>query len=529
MTKSIPRRGRNKPLVPFGILAGAGLMATATLAAVDPPMVQDELAPGNAIEVLKTVDVPAFPPKLDVCVIFDLSGSFNTDIMFIQANNLAQGIVDGVRAEVADSRFALASHVDYPFEQWGFPPSGDYAYLLNQAMTANAPAWVTAVNALTTFSGFDGPESQYEAIFQAVTGAGRDVGEDGPSEGDIEPGMACDFREDATKVIVHSTDAPFHTPDDSLCVSPAPPCPFGYPGPSRDDVLTALLDAGITYIGLDPTLTPMGGGIAEVQDLADETGGSVQPLEDDSENIVTAILDALEELTFDISGRPNACEPLNITFDPAVIPDVVGPTTVQFTEQIEVPADVTKDDLPADRVVHCEVDFLADDAPIATQTVWIEVQLARLLVADEDETDIEDLPLPIGAILTLSTGEDDEPGFYLPPVPAPFDVAGFIEGTLPKNVLKRVPGVDPVDTPAKVDDLLGDTFCVVVLDEVESRRGLTDLSEREGVTAFEVIAVLGGGDDEDLPSIEVQVVDPVETCAILGADLTGVPLGDDDD
>ncbi len=130
------------------------------------------------------------PPKLDACLIVDLSGSYANDLPNIKA--LAPGIWDDIVAGgVSDLQMGLASFVDFPFGWWGSAPSGDYGYRLDQDLTATKGIWTTAVNGMVTKNGGDGPESQYEALYQMATGAGNDVPPGGGSLGDIAPGRVA--------------------------------------------------------------------------------------------------------------------------------------------------------------------------------------------------------------------------------------------------------------------------------------------------------------------------------------------------
>ena len=47
---------------------------------VDPPSVNDILVPGESITITKTVSVPEVPPKLDLFLMVDLSGSYYDDL-----------------------------------------------------------------------------------------------------------------------------------------------------------------------------------------------------------------------------------------------------------------------------------------------------------------------------------------------------------------------------------------------------------------------------------------------------------------
>jgi len=344
---------------------------------VDPPFVDLTLAPGGDETIAKTVFVPAFPPKLDVCLVVDLSGSYLDDLENIKADMPV--IWDLVKDEVADVRWCLASFVDFPFSPWGDASFGDYAYSLDQDLTPDKLTFTNAVDAMLTRNGVDTPESQYEALIELAAGFGNDVPPIGPSPGDIPPGQNADWRDDATRIVILTTDAPFHVAGDSG--------PFPYPGPTAADTTDVLVDAGIKVIGLKAP-----GAGTELDDLAAATGGSVQPTSSTSEDIAEAILLALEELDYDITGMPEGCEPLDISLDPEVFEDVMGPTYVEFLETIAVPFGVTDVE-----EVCCEVTFFADDTPLGQQVVCVTVQW-------EVDVDIKPGSFPNAINLKRTTG-----------------------------------------------------------------------------------------------------------------------------
>lgn len=337
------------------------MLAVATAPAradVDPPLVEASLAPGESLTVTKTVDVPPVPPKLDLVLTVDLSGSYDDDLPVIKAK--APDIFNGVRGQVADSTFGLTTFVDYPYTPWGSEASGDYPYALDQDLTSDEATWVAAVNAMSIRFGGDNPESQLEALYQMATGAGRTIPGSG-GLGEIAPGLNPSFRADATKVVALTTDAPMHVAGDSNCTAPTP-CPFPYPGPSFADTVTALNDAGIKVIAIKAP-----GATTQMDDLAAATGGAVTSTGATSQEIVEAIVDALEELTFTVTGQAVGCDPLDVSFDPASHSDVPGGTSVQFEETISVPPGTEPGE------IHCTVQFFADDSLIGEQEVSVTV------------------------------------------------------------------------------------------------------------------------------------------------------------
>ncbi|MEA2024623.1 MAG: hypothetical protein U9N79_10115, partial [Actinomycetota bacterium] len=286
-----------------------------------PESVEAVVFPGGDYVVEKTVHTPELPPKLDVCLIVDLSGSYGDDLPNIKM--LAPGIWDDIVAGgVSDLQMGLASFVDFPFNEWGDFASGDYAYRLDQQLTPTKATWVAAVNAMATTWGYDEPESQYEAFYQVATGAGNDVEEPGT----IPTGQQCNFREDATKVAMLTTDASFHNAGDGGG-------PFPYPGASAVDTTNALVDGDITVIGLK---APGAGG--ELDALAAATGGAVELTTSTSSDIADAILAALKAIDVDVSMESDCSYPISTTFSPDSLTVESGEDAV-FVETIAVAAD----------------------------------------------------------------------------------------------------------------------------------------------------------------------------------------------
>jgi hypothetical protein len=93
--------------------------------------------------------------------------------------------------------------------------------------------FVAAVNNITAGGGGDAPGSQLVSVFQSVTGDGQVI--DGTfGTFTIPPKRHFRFRQGAARLIVLWTDAPFHTPNNTL----------GYPGPTMAQVIGALVNYG---------------------------------------------------------------------------------------------------------------------------------------------------------------------------------------------------------------------------------------------------------------------------------------------
>lgn len=309
-----------------------GVITSASAEGVTPSSVDVTLTVGESAEITKEVTTPRCPNLLDLVLMIDLSGSYWDDLPTIKG--MAPGLFDYISTcpDVDSAMFGLASFVDVPLSEWG-SSAGDYAYKRDQNLTDDKTAWVGAVNSLTTYSGWDWPQNQYIALYQAATGLGMDADGNGIYDPwDVTPGGMPGWRENATHVVAITTDAPFHTPGDSSCTEAGYPCPMDYPGPDRDATVAALNAAGIKVIAIKAP----GAGL-EMDDIATATGGAVKYTSDTSEGIGEAIIEALEEMTGDVTYEITGCDPLDVSLVPTLHEDVAGETTVEFVETILVP------------------------------------------------------------------------------------------------------------------------------------------------------------------------------------------------
>ena len=350
-------------------LASCLLFPPAVLADVSPASLEAEVAPGESVDVDKLVTLPEDTPKLDIVLLVDLSGSYANDLPNIRA--VAPGLFDDIRTQVPDSRFAVASFIDFPFSPWG--NNNNYAYRLEQDFSYNKTDWTSALNGLVATGGNDSPESQYEAIFQAVSGLGREmpITTNGSytDVGEIAPGQNVTFRPDATRVLAITTDASFHNAGDSGL--------FPYPGASRAETIAELQAAGVQILAIKAP-----GATTQMNDLAAATGGTVVNTTSTSSNIAEAILSGLETLTYTVTATPQpSCDPLAFDYTPPAHDDVEGGDTVGFLETITVPGDITAAELDADGNIVCSVEFLAGDTVVGVQEVLIHVPLNNPPVA----------------------------------------------------------------------------------------------------------------------------------------------------
>ena len=150
------------------------------------------------------------PRELDVLFIFDTSGSYSDDL----PNMLAQmpSVMDEISNTFPNPRYAVANFTDFPILPAGNP--SDEAWIVDLDFTSNEVAVTNAMAALTASGGQDLPESQYEAIYQAMMGTGLDLNGDGDfsDTGDIAP-QPLSWDSDRAPIIFLMTDAEFHDAD----------------------------------------------------------------------------------------------------------------------------------------------------------------------------------------------------------------------------------------------------------------------------------------------------------------------------
>lgn len=237
---------------------------------------------GEETDFLGSVETCILRRPLDVVFLVDISGSFTDDLPVLKAN--APGLVQSVLDAAPGSRFALATFSDFPFAPFGSAAAGDFAYHLDQALTSDTTAFLDATDALSTLNALDLPQSQYEALFQVLTGQGRDLNGNGifTDLGDIPPSN-IGAQADRPLFIFLFTDAPFHDPDVEV----------DYPQP---DVVTAGRQDVINLLQNTPFVFGLlsGDERTQIQELADLTGGQVFELGIDSSGFAQAIVNAVD-------------------------------------------------------------------------------------------------------------------------------------------------------------------------------------------------------------------------------------------
>jgi len=243
---------------------------------------------------------------MDIMFLVDVSGSYYDDISTMKSQ--ASAILTDLSSRGIDIQFGVASFCDFPIPPYGSP--GDQAFQMFQTLTSDYTSVMSAINNLSTTSGNDGPEAQYEGLYQTASVAG--------------------WREGAFHLIILFTDAPFH---DSLTEP-------GYPGMSSTSSLAALATKGIKVIGMSS-----GSAGTDLAYIVEETDGLLFELASNSAGITQAMSDMLEGVTasFNVAYQIIAGEEFIESITPITgFLDVLKGDSVTFTANLTNPKNPSK-------------------------------------------------------------------------------------------------------------------------------------------------------------------------------------------
>jgi hypothetical protein len=358
------------------IFASMTLPVFMALSEVEPSELPITLNEGESEQVTKYVTTPSIPPKLDLLLLEDETGSFWDDIDEMQGtppeyeDGLALAIWDELVDREIDFTAGVAGFRDFAYNGWGDP--GDWVYRLLEDQTNIRADYKSAILTLSDGGGYDTPEAQLAALMSIAEGTGWDGDGDDvidPSDPEDTPaGQNPTWREGATKVVLLVTDAPYHVYGDEEYPD-NPSVDEDWPGPTYADTRDELQADGIHVI-----ILTVSGASGYYGTLATDTGGVVKLIADDSSDIVDAVFDALDEILTDVWYEVGELpEGVEVTLTPEVNYDVAGDTTVEFEETITVTGDASPG------TYEIEVTFYSNTYPeegseIGTQTITLTVE-----------------------------------------------------------------------------------------------------------------------------------------------------------
>ena len=253
-------------------IAGIVVPAAADGVTVSPAAISGTLKPGETQTAQVTVNLPGSMQKGDVVFAFDTTGSMS----HISEAMKTQGVqaMNDIRAVIPDTRFGVASFMDYPqaypnfydgyvgtYGQADCGLSGpgyanDYPWLLMQDLTADTSLAQSAIAKIPKGCGGDWPEDYARVVYES---------------------RSFSWRDDAKKIYVVFGDAPPHAePNGSTLEQPwaaeknlftRKDAPYGG-DPGRDGVAytaddidyeTAVADAAARHISIIGSYWPNGG------------------------------------------------------------------------------------------------------------------------------------------------------------------------------------------------------------------------------------------------------------------------------
>lgn len=324
MSTALVRRSVGAAVATLGLLA-----ATATGAAavgVDPPTYGSSADPGTVINLTKTVSTPEIPPKPDIVLMADRTGSMDGAIGNVAANMAT--IVSDVQAAQPQAQFAVTSYCDF-----GEPDP----FKIHSQLSGDSAAVVAAVNTINdSCVGGDDPEAQLNALWQVGDG-----------------GDAITFRPDSTRIVVWFGDFYGHDPSG---------------GHTEADAIASLLGVDARVVAVSVGFDQLDA-TGQATRITDATGGTFLSGVG-AGDVSGAILAGLTSLPVEVSASPT-CDPgLSVALDPATRTVTSGSDAV-FAETITVAADAAQGE-----TLTCTVDFLLDGVsggPEFVQTISIDV------------------------------------------------------------------------------------------------------------------------------------------------------------
>jgi hypothetical protein len=304
---------------------------------VEPAAVSQATDPGTTIVIPKTVHTPAIPPKPDVVLLVDTTGSMDGAIANVKDN--LHTVITNVKASQPAAQFAVASYRD--------ETDGPELFRVRQDLTADEPSVQAGVDSLAAGGGVDFPEAWVNGLFQVSTGA-------------------IDYRTGSSRIVVVVGDAPSHDPS---------------AGHTLIDAINALGAASTRVVAVNVADLDSTG---QATAVVNATGGSLVPVSADG--VSAAILAGLHDLDVTVTHNASCDTGLTATFDHAAL-TVPSGNDAAFLETLTVAATAAQG-----ATLHCTVDFLLNGAPAGaafTQHVSIRVNDTTPPVVTVDDKTVE--------------------------------------------------------------------------------------------------------------------------------------------
>jgi hypothetical protein len=317
----------------LALAAVGALVATPTLAlgaGVSPATFDAAVDPGGTVHVTKTVTTPEIPPKPDIVLVVDETGSMGPAIANVKAE--MGSIVTSVQSAQPQAQFAVASYKDVT--------DGAGLFQVESGLTGSQATVQAAIDTLAASGGGDTPEGQLNALWQVGSG-----------------GNAVSYRPGSSRIVVWFGDASGHDPS---------------AGHSEADATGSLTGVGAQVIAIN---VASGGGdglnaTGQAQRIATATSGSFFPSVTPG-NVASTILAGLGNLPAEVTADVSCDTGLSISFSPSLPRTVTSGASVVLDEAVTVAANA-----PQGATLTCTTTFLVNGAeagPEFVQTVNIKV------------------------------------------------------------------------------------------------------------------------------------------------------------
>lgn len=382
-------------------LAGLAINTSIANADTTPDTIEVTLEPAQTSAPQNvTVDVPRIIPKADVVFAFDLTGSMGAELSSAKSN--ATAIMNNLDTKIADARYGVISHADYPhaYDSYGYEAmygqasAGDFAYRRDLALTTVRADVNTAIDGLSLVYGGDGPESYSRLLYESYADAG--IG----------------WRTGARRILIHIGDNVPH--DNNICEGVGS-CSFAsFPStggdPGRDEVMftlddldlqTVLADVATNGVALFELFSGPTGDLPLWQNWAARTGGEALALSNAS-NLPDLIAQAVESSAATVQNLalvPGGAYASWASVSPASYSNVATPAVRDFAVTFTPPLGTPDGDylIP--------LDAIGDGANFGTTlaTVHVISNAGPTITSITGPSD----PTPVGTPVTVTTAFTD--------------------------------------------------------------------------------------------------------------------------
>jgi hypothetical protein len=355
----------------------------------------------------------------------DLTGQGDLDVAYLIDTTSSMALVPGelaatfpdvvaaIEPDLDSVTYGVATFDDYAFGGLGSSSYDDRPFALAMQQTDDEALVQSTLDTLPIHGGSDGPESAFEALYQALTGAGYDLDCDGGFDPiyDVRPflgtpsdpfGGSAGGRYDASvsgtgmrggmgfreaiggTIVLYFTDNYMRDPDD-----PSYGSPEGCPADAGFAAVQAAVPDDVWLVGIGYSSLPLD----QMKNVAEATGSMADLDGDDVADALVFEVYGTDELTDAIAAAVEAIRTtagisatfasvsLEVRSDPLGIVSSISPASYTSVDvsttsllDFEITYDVTSLGVSAEpRTTIVELALVADGADVRTLSISVEV------------------------------------------------------------------------------------------------------------------------------------------------------------